>query len=94
MKVKYTTNFCVYERNEDFSVYDSSWNAVTTDITIAANSSVTLYMGTASTLFRQGTEANANIANPATGAKTLPSIQFLYKNSLVFNFTNFRFIKG
>ena len=94
MKVKYTTNFWVYERNEDFSVYDSSWNAVTTDITIAANSSVTLYMGTASTLFRQGTEANANIINPATGSKTLPSIQFLYKNSLVFNFTNFRFIKG
>ena len=94
MKVKYTTNFWGYERNENLAVYDSSWNAVTTDITIGANSSVTLYMGTASTLFRNGTAANADIISPASGARTNPSIRFLYKNSQVFNFTNFRFQKA
>ena len=93
MKVKYSSNFWGYERNEDLIVYDSSWNKVTTDISIAANSYVTLYMGTESTLFRNGTALNADIVNPSSGAKANSSIAFLYKNSQVFNFTNFRFIK-
>lgn len=94
MNVVYNTNFWGYARNEVLAVYDSSWNNVTTDLTISASGSLTLYMGTNSTLFRDGTSPTATITSPATGARISPSVNIFYKGSRVFNISNFRFEKS
>lgn len=91
MNVLYSANFFGYERQEDMSVYDNSWNLLTSIQSIASGGTATYYMGTTYTLFRNGTSPNASIDTPLNGSKISPSVLFRYKGSQTTSFSNFRF---